>query len=169
MNNQINEQPNSANRITILVIILIVSLALAGFFLFKYFSNKKLIEETREEAAKIQIKEIPKSENPVGMPYNLPIDPGSRILQNYESTSPTGQIQSTRKLSTNTSAEASLVKYSKFFEDLGWKRNVSGPLVSPLAYSSPLGSLMIVVNPGLNNKGSEVEITILNPIKPESK
>ena len=167
MDNQINSEENSTKRNVVLVILLIVSLGLAGFFLIQYFLG---LHVNNPEPIENQIKkfDLPKSENPVGIPYNLPIDPGVKIDQNYESTTTDGRLQSTKSFTTSASVQASLEKYHKFFSDYGWQRNSSGPLESPLAYKSPLGALMIVVNPSSSGNGSVVEITVLQE-KPNSE
>lgn len=161
MDNSINEPANSLNRTTILVIILIMSAALAGFFLYRSQKSAPPLEESSRTAHQIEVVDLPKAQNPAGIPQDLPLDPGSKVIQNYESTAPDGRIQSTKKFTTPLGVDEALAKYHKFFEARGWKRNVTGPLTSPLAYKGANGALMIVVNEDASQTGSEVEITVL--------
>ena len=61
------------------------------------------------------------------MPQNLPSIAGSKTLQNYESKTNDGRLQSTREMSIPEEADKVLKVYMDFFESIGFKGSVVKP------------------------------------------
>lgn len=165
MNNQIPVPENSNNRTIILVIILIVSLIVTGFFLFQIFNSNQTTSLPVNSAEvdkdfKVETKQLAKTDTPVGIPADLPVAGGSSVVQNFESTNSVGHVQSTKKFNSPGTVSSLLQKYNKYFTDLGWVRNVSGQLTSPALYLLEDNTLMVKVIEEEDNENPLVEITI---------
>lgn len=104
---------------TLAVLLLAV---LAGLAAYAYFKNGSLFPGGGIFAGKeIETKAIAASDAPGSLPENLPIEAGSRILQNYEATSK-GQnlVQGTVKFTTSQTLSAAVKTYTDFFSKAAW-------------------------------------------------
>ena len=154
------------NHKKLLVGALIVLLVLAGFFWFlwsKNYLNNKVTTNTTE--FKVETKDVNKTQALKGFPENLPSEAGGQILQNSESSTNDGRSQSTRKFTSQLSAQKALVKYANFFEDLGWVRNSKEAIKSPALFSKDNNILMIVANEDAATKGSILEVSVIQSLK----
>ncbi len=106
------------NKIIILIVVLAL-LAIAGGY---YMYSKKPVQPVEQPKAenKVQVKEVSVSEAPAGLPENLPIEPGSQVIQNYSATSSGNSIQGTRKFTTNKTLTEAVKTYSDFFAKTAW-------------------------------------------------
>ena len=146
-------------------IILILLLLLVGLFLFFNARNHKNQGNSDQKKVEFKANTQQLTENQVlrGFPLTFPKEEGSTTLQNSESTSNTdGRIQSTKKFTSQLSAQKSLQKYADFFKNLGWKDgNGEKALESPALFTKDSDILMIVATPDQTDDTSVVEITII--------
>jgi hypothetical protein len=159
-----------SNRTIVLGIILIVLLIAAGFFWFfirenngQTADNNKDRLQPQQAAAdfNVETKQLAKTQILRGFPTNLPQEEGGKILQNYESQSSDGRLQSTKKFTSTSTPQAALTKYANFFEDLGWARNSKDSIKSPALFSKGQDILMIVSNKESGENNTVVEITMI--------
>lgn len=138
----------------------------AGF----YFSSSKNINKYDKNEAKpfaIEKKELPAGDIPIGIPKNLPIEKGSEILQNYESTTTDGRIQSTRVSTTNVALEKAKNDYREFFISLGWTdipTNVGDTNTATALLRQQDDVVTIVARNNVATKERTVEITVIQVI-----
>lgn len=157
----------TTKKALVLGIILIVLLLIVGLFLFlrekKTTSNQDLANFYKEKYEfKSKTQQLAENELLSGFPVTFPKEADSKILQNYESTSnKDNRVQSTKKFTSKMSAQAALIKYANFFEDLGWKRNTTDQIASPALFTKDSDLLMIVTTPGSESSDTVVEITIV--------
>ncbi len=157
------------NRTIVLGLIIIVLLVAAGFFWFfmKKNDSPSVVKEDRLQAQqaaaefKVETKQLGKTQILSGFPTNLPQEEGGTILQNYESKSSDGRLQSTKKFTSTLGTQSALTKYVNFFEDLGWNRSSKDPVKSPALFAKGQDILMIVANKESGEKNTVVEITMI--------
>lgn len=74
-----------------------------------------------DQPAEIKTSIVPASKAPAGLPENLPMDPGSQILQNYEATTQGDRISGTRRFTTKKSPQLAVKTYQDFFAKTAWQ------------------------------------------------
>lgn len=143
-----------------------VLIILGGLFL-NYLQKK---QANKPKPLEIQTSQIDKAVIPAGLPQNLPSIAGSKTLQNYESKTNDGRLQSTREMSIPEEADKVLKVYMDFFESIGFKGSVVKPQEtsenSQKLAQMKKGSdvLMLVVTPQ-NKLQSTIELTLTQTIK----
>jgi hypothetical protein len=105
------------NRKKIILLLAIIAAVLAGVFL--YYKSVKSPTETGGDNP-VKVKGVSLTEGPAGLPENLPIEAGDKILENFEATAPGNRIQGTRKFTTNKTLDGALDTYISFFAKSSW-------------------------------------------------
>lgn len=148
----------------IIVFLLILLLALAGYF-YRRNANTGVERLFGEEISladfRVKTTELPVGANPVGIPVDLPMQEGNQILANTESRATDGRIQSVKKFSTSLTVAKALQTYVSFFESKGWVRNSSGALQSPVLLRNKQNALSISAVRGLGESYTVVEISLI--------
>ena len=141
MENQITPPTNKTKLLGIILIVLLIAV---GFFaLFRYLKDKGLTTKNNSaEGFKVETKTLGKADKLTGFPSNLPILPGSKIIENIEYRTNDGRLQSTKKFSAPFSTQSALNKYVDFFEGLGWVKGDKNNSKSPILLSKKQDMLM---------------------------
>lgn len=159
--NLVSKQMNNLgmNKKTWIIVAGVVLIIAGGLFL--YSTNTK---QPKVVPIEVKTTELAKAEIPAGIPKNLPAEAGSKVLQNYESRTNDGRLQSTRQITSKKSAKDALDIYFAFFEKLGWDGSIGesaggadSQLIATMKKDQDL--LMIVATPKGAN-GSEIEFTL---------
>lgn len=87
------------------------------------FAVLNYLETKSNEPLPLEVKtaEIDKLSVPSGLPQNLPIEAGSKILQNSETRTNDGRFQSTREVTSKKSPQELLKTYTDFFTKEGYE------------------------------------------------
>ncbi len=111
----------------------------------------------------VKTEQVEPAQSPSGLPADLPVDPGSKVLQNYESRTTDNRRQSTKQITTRKAPAEAITFYIDFFKKSGWQGGITeDPLTAQLA--SDIGDLLIVVRE--DNGQTTVEFTLTqSPIK----
>lgn len=142
----------------ILGITIAIIAVLVLFFVYKKDKNtEKLLEVTTSQ--------LSPSETPAGLPKNLPIEKGTTVLQNYQSITNDGRLQSTKQITSFKQPKEALDTYIDFFNKLGWVGGYSesasiidGQQTAQM--KDKTGSLLIVSRPVSAGK-TTVEFTLI--------
>lgn len=102
------------------IFVLVIALLLIAYLLTSSSETNNSDNKT-EGSAVVKNTKIDNAKVPKGLPSNLPAEPGTKVLQNFESEAPDGRTQSTRIVTSNEEPRAALQTYIKFFEKLGYK------------------------------------------------
>jgi hypothetical protein len=115
----------------------------------------------------VNTTQLQKSETPSGLPKTLPMDLGSKVLQNYESVASDGRKQSTKQITSTKAPKDALDSYVAFFKNLGYiggyaesASMANGQQVAQMQRDQDL--LMIVATP-ISDKLTNVEFTMTQP------
>jgi hypothetical protein len=151
------------NKKTWIILVGIVLIIAAGLWL--YFLNNQY----RTRPLQVTTTELTKGQTPVGLPENLPTEVGSKVLQNYESTTNDGRTQSTKQITSSKAPRAALDEYIQFYKDQGYiggyaesASQANGQQVAQMEKGGNL--LMIVATPAGTNK-TIIEFTLTQPAK----
>lgn len=153
MQNLIKDKISLLIGVGILILILIT----VGVFLFYKPANKTTQKNT--QPFQVKTETLANGETAKAFPESLPIEPGSKILQNYQSTANDGRVQFTKQFTSNLSVEAAVKKYTEFFKSSGW--TAPSTIKSPVVLLKKAETAMIVVNKGTGEANSVVEVTLL--------
>jgi hypothetical protein len=148
------------NKKTWIILAGVILIIAGGLFL--YSSNKN---QSKVIPIEITTDQLAKADIPTGLPQNLPTEAGSKVLQNYESRTNDGRLQSTRQITSKKSAQTALSVYVQFFKDLGWSGGFSESSSTANGQQIALmqkdqDSLMIVATPK-EGSTSEIEFTLI--------
>lgn len=151
----------SKRLLLVLAIIVLIVAVLAYYFA----SKKPLGQDGGNQMSPVTVKEVSKTIAPAGLPENMPIEAGSKILQNYEATAKQGNIQGTRKLTTNKSIPEAVKVYTDFFSKLSWKvvEEKQDESYSTVLMKRNKSTLLIVVRKDSAAGTNVVEITLTEP------
>ena len=97
-------------KIRIIIIIAVIAAIAAGFYI--YLEQPKPLE--------VQKKDLETTQLPSGFPSTFPSEMGSRILENYEVSTPDGRKQFTRTVTTAKPVEDRVKEFRRYFVELGW-------------------------------------------------
>lgn len=156
---------NSNSKRKLLLIVVFVALIIAGIFYF--YQNQNITEFANDgsislDEFRVSTIELSAGENPTGIPADLPMQIGNRILQNTESRTVDGRIQSVKKFTTSFTEAQALQTYTQFFEGQNWVRSESGVLESPVLMRNKQNSLLIVVATEFSETVVELSLTQQN-------
>lgn len=161
MNNVENQNPR---KIMLGIAIGIIAI-LVLFFVYQ--------RTNRQQTPLLQVStdQLQASETPVGLPADMPVEPGTKVLQNYISTTNDGRMQSTKQITSRKSPKEALDFYADFFKKAGWEGGLSQPVESqdpttPLTaqFKNSIGDLVIVARPYETDQTS-VEFTLIQSTK----
>ncbi len=107
-------------KIELIAIIVGLGAVVAAGFYFYNQQNLDKVAEIENVPFSVDKKELNTTQVPSGFPADFPVEPGSRIVKNYEATTSDGRLQSTRSLTTNKTLEQAAQSYADYFIDLGW-------------------------------------------------
>lgn len=143
-------------------VILAGTILIVAASLFLYFVDKNV--KDRPVLLEVTTTELGKADIPSGLPDNLPSEIGSRVLQNYESRSNDGRLQSTRQITSKKEPRAALDTYVDFFTKIGYEGGYSesastagGQQIAQMKKGNDL--LMIVATPDGANQ-NKIELTL---------
>ncbi len=151
------------NLLRILAVVALGAVIAAGL----YFYNKRHSNETTQSFT-AQKKDLAVTEIPKGFPANFPMEAGSEVLKNYESTGSDGRFQSTRQVTTKKTLDQAVKIYTDFFGKLGYtlqpteSRNDSVVLAFMRKGDD---TLMIVGRTNEATKQKTVEVTLTQAVK----
>lgn len=100
---------------------LLVVIAALVFYKFYNSQDDSVVDNKSANNLKQEKTEIDNSVVPKGLPKNLPSEPGTKVLQNYETKTQDGRTQSTHIVTSNEKPRAALEIYLKFFKSLGYE------------------------------------------------
>lgn len=156
----------------ILVIILVIAVAV-GLYLAK--NNQSIsesdLEAEQKKAPAIQTTEVVKSEIPEGFPENLPVELNSRVLQNYETTTNDGRVQSTRTVTTGRTLAQATSVYVNFFSGLGWTEvpgQTSDQNTITTLMMDGTDSLLIIASDNNSDKQKTISLTLTKSVETET-
>lgn len=127
---QINQTASSNSRGKFLGLIFILLIILVLAFLFKMYLSKNhtktpdaTVEAQRQAEAQVRLdhKDFPETTLPDGMPADVPVELGGKVIHNYTVTSPDGRSQATRVYETIKTDTEVIDIFNKWFEVSGWK------------------------------------------------
>jgi hypothetical protein len=101
----------------IAILLAIVAALTAGFF---YMQDKSADNNSAEKPFSAEKKDLELGELASGFPENMPIEVGSEIVQNSESTTSDGRVESKLITTTNLTLTQSVKSYVDFFVGQGW-------------------------------------------------
>jgi hypothetical protein len=158
---------------SLLVILLLVLVALVatGFYFFQFRKDNQFAGSNTEQQTQLQVEktEFVGTQFPAAIPKDLPIEAGSTILENYESKTNDGRIQSTVTLSVSSSLTNTFNTYLRFFKDKHWLeieplRNVTAEKATTvLQYQAK--RLMLEVTNDTNTNQRRVKLVLLESSK----
>lgn len=132
---------------------------------FSYLNDKKKPEVETQQGTGTKIEELNPTSLPANMPLDLPIEPGTEVLENYQATSKDGRIQNTRRFTTKNTPDVAVKIYTNFFTKNAWK--VANLKLEPGSANAILrrndSSLTINVKRDSRVNSNVVEITITEP------
>ena len=156
-----NLEMSKKSWILLIGVILIIVAGLCLYFLNSKWNNKKVLE--------VQTTQLGKADIPDGLPKNLPVEVGSKVMQNYESTTNDGRKQSTRQITSKKEPKAALDEYIEFYQKLGYIGGYSeaasqadGQQLAQMKKNQDL--LTIVATPNAD-KSTTVEFTLIQAIQ----
>lgn len=148
-------------------IFLVGLLIIIGVVLYVYFTDRKHTEPELKPL-EVSTKELGNTQTPAGFPKNLPSEIGSKTLQNYESSTNDGRLQSTKKVTSSKAPLEALNLYVNFFKNEGYAGGYQemastsgGQQVAQMQKDQDL--LMIVATP-TESDGSEIEMTLVQKL-----
>lgn len=150
-------------RVTIPVFAVLI-LLIGAFFIFRYQRhNSQPVEQFS-----VNKTELSSTQTPSAIPTNLPVEAGSKVLQNYEAKTTDGRIQSTKKLTSKKDPKTALEFYSDFFKKQGWTGGFS-PSASTaggqqVAVFKKVQDIMTIIATPAISGSSVVEISITQSI-----
>jgi hypothetical protein len=149
----------------IAILLAIVAAVAVGFYFMK---NKGTDSGNKDKPFSAEKKELEAGELAKGFPENMPIETGSSIIRNYESTASDGRVQSTLVSTTSSTLTQAVKIYVDFFVSQGW---VVASNQSPDANNTTAllrrkdDALMIVGRNDVTAKEKTVEITLTEASK----
>lgn len=140
------------------------ALIVVAFLLLNYLERS----QGPDMDADVKTTELNKADTPSGLPADLPIEAGSKTIQNYESEDDDGRLQSTKKIEVNKGAKENLDFYIEFFEGIGYNGGYSeaassanGQQVAQMQKEN--NTLLIVATPKGADK-SIIEFTVTQKV-----
>ena len=116
-----NEGSIDQNQLFKLLVVVAALLALL-FVAYKLSLNSKKDQVAEEsQPAQVEKTNVDFSKVPEKFPTNIPIEPGAKLTQNYNATTPDGQFQATRTFETQEALATNLKLYTEFLTDDGWE------------------------------------------------
>ncbi len=119
-----------SSKIKLLGILVIAVLIALGL----WFSLQKLKTTVRNPVGKsdkekkehknlvaVTQKDVDASRLPDGMPQDIPLEVGAKVLQNYNATTPDGRFQANRMFQTKLGLQENREIYVNYFKSKGWK------------------------------------------------
>lgn len=156
--------------LTVVGILVVAAVLLAAFYFMKREKSK-----IASKPLEVSTKTLDSTAVPSGFPENLPVEAGSSVLQNYESTSNDGRKQSTRVATTTKSLDQAVKLYSDYFVKLGWSLIPSSqdsqiPNVVTALLKNKDNTLIITGRTDATSKQSSVSLTLteIGTQKPQS-
>jgi len=150
------------SRKRLLLLIALVALAIIIAVILWQQKKDKAPAQTNENIGNIQVKAIEPGDVPGGLPENLPIEPGSEVLQNYQATANGDRIQGTRKFTTKKPLASAIKTYTDFFKASAWvvvdEQNGDGYQTVLLRRND--STVLVVVREDAAAKKNVVEITL---------
>ncbi len=162
----------------LIVILILVGL---GFFAWTNFKNSAQKVEnsktvTKQGAPKKDLsvppavtvtkKQVETAKLPSGLPSDVPIEAGAKILQNYTATTSDGKIQATRIFETSKSLDDNAKVYTDYLVKNNWKITTKTTIERLRSIAAVKGDLYININIGENSvtKVRTVDISILQTV-----
>lgn len=152
---------------TWIIVIGVALILILGLVL--YFTNRNTTPQ--QKPLEVTKTEIGLATIPTGLPANLPSEIGSKVLQNYESRTNDGRLQSTRQVTSKQNPRAALNVYIDFFKTLGYiggfsetASSADGQQIAQMSKDKHM--LLIVASPSVEgSEQSTVELTLTQPTK----
>ncbi len=111
---------------------------------------------------KVDKQEVSASELPAGLPENVPIEPGSIIIENYKATTEGDRVQGTRTFTSRKTIAEAIKVYTDFFTKSAWNKAAeqTGEGFSTVLLKRNDSTLLIVVKEDASLKLRVVELTL---------
>ena len=142
------------------LILSVVALAALAGLVFLWQGQKKPAEQARQ----IPRKDVPKNQVPAGFPEGIPIEPGARVIYNYESALPDARKQAVRIFESAKSVGENLQTYLDILAKTGWEVTSKTEIENFASIFANKAGATLGVNISKNSKTGSVEVT-LNSIK----
>lgn len=148
---------------TILGIAIIIFAILVLFFAYQRKHKETLVFQTSTD-------QLSPTDTPLGLPLDLPIEPGTKVLQNYQSTTNDGRMQSTKQITSYKGTKEAIDFYVDFFKKAGWEgglSQISGETAETQLSAQMRnadGDLIIIARPHVD-KQTSVEFTLIQSTK----
>ncbi len=153
-------------KLLVIFLLVLAAMVVAGFYL--YNDQKPFGSDTEEVPFSIERTELPGTQFPKAIPTDLPVEGGSRVLENSETIASDGRVQSTVVLTTEKTVANSLNEYLRFFESKNWlnieelQTQSATSAMAVMQYQD--NRLSIEVKAGSNNSPNTIKITLLEAV-----
>lgn len=108
-------------KLWITLIITVLAVIAAGFYIFgQDFGSEKNVNINNNKQLKNDKKTLDATIVPSGFPKDLPVEVGSKVLQNYEVTTNDGRILSFREVTTSKDLAITKELFRNFFISKDW-------------------------------------------------
>lgn len=143
----------------VVLISIILFLVLAGIVYFTQRNSSKTEKFLNNQVPEVQKTNVDFSKLPDKFPEDIPIEKDAKTTQNYNSTTPEGQLQATRTFVTQLSLEENYQIYEKFFQDNGWtiKATTNEPTYKMIAGGKDKKNILVAID---ENKGPDKTKTV---------
>lgn len=130
--------------------------------IFLYYQEKNA--RNKPKPLEVKTSQLDQSDTPSGFPKDLPIERGSEVLQNYETHTNDGRLQSTKQFTVQKEARAALDFYTDYFKKLGYDGGYSDSSSTEggqqIALMQNKSGLLMIVATSNGSKQSTVELTL---------
>lgn len=150
-----------------IILILFASVLIGAGIAGVYWHLHRLRQsEVQLVPSTVETKTVPVAQAPAGLPDNLPIEPGSQVLENYQATTTSdGRVQGTRKFTSKKSLSDAVKVYVDFFAKTGWtvaSQKTESTFQSALLRRND-STILVVVRNDVLPAHNVVEITLTEP------
>ena len=151
----------------IVLAVLIILIVAATIVYLATNRNNSNLSLDKNDVFSVTKQDLKSTEMPSVMPSDLPIAPGSEVLQNYEATASDGRKQSTRVITTNQNLAVAMGVYKDFFTSKDWVSKSSTnatPGVQTIALEKGRQNVLIVARANTDTNQNTIEITLTEPV-----
>jgi hypothetical protein len=146
----------------IIGIIAVVTTLVLAFISRKSVEPTANVNNTQNLKLQVERKDIPTSQLPPDFPAEIPMEPGSKVTQNYTAQAGDGRFQMTRAFETQKSLEENFRIYQSFFQRNNWTivSTVNQPSLKGLLARKGGLSVQVSINENAATKVKTVDITV---------
>lgn len=143
----------------LLIIAGVLAVAVIILVAFYFFTQNT----TQKPSFSSEKKVLSSNDIPSGFPSDFPVEAGSSVIQNYESTTNDGRKQSTRITTSNKTSQEAVKVYQEFFIARGWievSTLNSDPNSFKAIFRKDNSGLSVTAHEDATTKKNTVEVTL---------